>query len=147
MIDLRIKEKLGNMAVIVDEAAALTELIAIDRIIVFSMVVNVALGEAAIGVAFGGQDSRGNYHIDPKLNPLSTNRVWSRAADENFDELFSDHGSMRTSFDQKFLERLIEDELIPGAYAQVWKQKFPSIDISMNGEIIFRRGGKTRNKK
>ena len=123
-----------------DEELGITESIPVDRLALISSVINPYTGTCQFALAFGGIDSTGLFHLDPKRGEdvaMVTITRNDKGAKE-FDALFKDEkGNPKTDFPEAWYEALTKQLLLPFAFQRVWGAKYPDIEISLNGEIVF----------
>ncbi len=139
-MDLIITQRLGKMAVHIDEENDVMESLPVDRIALVSFVINAYTGTCQFALAFGGVDSKGLFHLDPKRSEdvaMVTLTRNDKGAKE-FDALFKDEkGNPKTNFTEEWFENLTQHILIPFAFQRVWGAKYPDIEVSLNGTVIF----------
>jgi hypothetical protein len=134
---MKLKKPIGTMAVEVGEGA---ERVAVDTIAVVGLLINDKNAQVVFG--FGGTDSNGHFHRDLKrLNddaPLVIDRL-NEQQRELFESLFCDaSGNLSWDYGRGFMEKLC-DTLLPAAYKLIWGTKYPDMEVSRNGKVIFKQ--------
>lgn len=140
---MQLVKPLGLMAVIIDEELRLSETLDVDQIRIVSIVINVIQGHAQFIMAFGGIDSTGRFHPDPKRAEDAFPVVIQRQNQPvEFDRLFTEAGtpgSIKTTFEPGFFDVIAEEILLPTAYKLIWgaADRYPDMEIQISGRTVF----------
>ena len=140
MIDLILTEKLGTMPATVDKEKRIAEVIDVDRIAVLSMLINAHTGVAQFAFAFGGVDSTGRFHLDVKHADSAAHIHIARDGQFDpgvFDEFFAENGRMKCDFPEAVIAILLEKVLLRAAFKIHWGAKWPDLEVSLAGNVIF----------
>lgn len=138
MLDLRLDQPIGKMAVIIDEQTDQAEVIPIDALALVSMVINSSTGLAMFSLAFGGYDSMGKFHIASKFaDQVAAVTIQRQEDPAAFDALFCDAaGNPCCHYPSSFFETLMP-QLVKVAYRQ-WGGRIPDMQLSCNGKPVFK---------
>ena len=136
----KLDKSLDMMAVVVDKDKRTTECLDVDRVQVMSYRVNYVGRYADFVLAFGGCDSTGKFHMDPKRSTELANCV---IKDPVFGELFDDAvGNPIVGLSAKTIETVFAEHVLPIADKMCWQ--FDDVEMQMDGKTVFK---KTRVKK
>ncbi len=139
MMDLRLTKRVGRIPVHVDEEQEATESIDVDRLAIVGQKFDLSTA-CQFDIVFGGMDSRGRWHEDLSRRDDAAHIVITRneKSAKEFDALFRDeNGNPRTDFPQSWYESITETLLIGAAYQLYFGKKYPDIEVSLNGKVIF----------
>jgi hypothetical protein len=136
---MKLKQRIGTMAVITDEGQGKTELVNVDAIAIISIVINGLTGIAQFAMAFGGEDSNGRFHLDLKrANEVAHITITREQNPQMFDALFCDaSGNPKMDFSKNFFDMLCDDFLVKSAHKMIWGAKYPDMEVSRGGKVIF----------
>lgn len=135
-LKLLLTKPVGTMAC---ELADSAEKRPVDTIAVVTQVVNVLNGVCMFSLVLGATDSTGRFHIDMKRSDhAAIIHVHREPNPQAFDAIFLDeNGFPRTNIPRELMESLLVDIMVPGAYKMTWMERYPDMEVSFNGAVVF----------
>lgn len=135
---MKLKQRIGTMAVVLDEDLRVAEMVDVDTIAVVGLLINDRNAQIVLG--FGGFDSTGKFHRDWKRQVDDAPMVIDREKQPDlFASTFCDaHGNLTWDYGKRFLERLCETFLVSAAHRMIWGAKYPDMEVTNGERVVFR---------
>lgn len=136
----QLTNRIGTMAVVMDEAQAITEMLNVDSIGIATLELNPSQGMAIFHLVFGGYDSKGRFHIDRKREAARI-AVTREQTPDLFDQLLCDGEAVKLGFDRDFWVALLRDMFLPAATMEKgpW-MRYKDMEVTHDGVVIFPKG-------
>lgn len=142
-----VRDKHPFMAVLVDEEAKKAEVIEVKYLNIASILID-QIGETLhIGLVWGGYDSKGEWHIDYRIEAATASISGKRPEEAKlFEKMCRLNKSYNCCYDEAFFKALLGPEgVIATLNERVWG--FSDFAVIINDEEVFRKGKPKKPKE